>query len=357
MLKLVSIIVIILQLQYAQAEIIKNEQNLRKIFQEFQLFAQKEFFVNYPLPVNMELRLTGAGYSPMNGRAGFKDDLGYSVGRPDAVKADITLSFSKYRFSDDYSREGFIWVACHEVGHLVGGSPVNEYLKGFSAQEGLTIEGQADYFASSICMGKWLDWIKVKKLPNPEFNTQIVHEPFISDVCEKRFSKNSEIQNCRVKLMAATEAFRLVGDDDFKYSNMDYSRSEYMYTAHPKVECRGTTAFNAVMGFERPLCWFVPEKLKKLEIRTAINDSLGEPIEHKTFCGKMMINIEILQKNFEKAWWEPIWDTKNFKRVVRRNKKKLSSIASFCNSELQDDAEVSKKYLEIVRDIKQKLRM
>lgn len=353
---LIFIFILLTVSSVSKAEMIGNEQDLNRIFDEFERFSRHEFLTNYPIPVEMKLQITGASYTTMNGRTGFTNELNSSVGKPGAVKAHVQLFFSNHSFSENYSREGFIWIACHELGHLVGGDPINGYLEGFSSQEGLTIEGQADYFASEACMGKWLDWIEANNLSKSSFTDARTQDPSIPEDCEKRFNNLKDIENCQTKLMAAAEGFRLIGEKNFKYTNIDDSKIDYMYTAHPKLECRGATAFSAIMGFERPSCWFYPDKLKKLDLNQAIEDSLSEPIVNKTFCGKMNINLEIIQKNFEKKSWEFVWKIKNFKAIVREYKDQVNSMISFCKTKSLDDAEKTEKYLIMVVKMKRKLR-
>ncbi len=354
--KIFSVLLLLVSSTISKAEIFSDEKNLRSIFEEFERFARDEFLNDYLFPVEMGLKITGASYTPMNGSTGFINELNDSVGKSNAVKAHITLFFSKNSFSENYSREGFAWIACHELGHLVGGYPVNEYLKGFSSQEGLTIEAQADCFASDFCMGKWLDWVRTKHLPAIEFKFSLDRDPSILESCQSRFDNISEAISCETKLMAAAEGFRLIGDQDFKYHKIDNSKTDYMYTGHPKIACRGATVLNAVMGFERPSCWYYPEKLKNLDLKAAIQESLSETVNPKTFCGKMRNNLEIIQKNFEKNSWEPVWAIKNFKKMAKKYKRQVNSMMDFCETKSLDDSETSEKYLNMISEMQKKLR-
>lgn len=349
------ILFLLLHLSAGWAEILKTESDVQKIHSEFEAFAREVFLKDYYLPVDINLKFEKAWSYSMNGSAGFRDENGLTVGRPIAKRVQITLRFAPNQFWRNFYREGFVWIACHELGHIVGGEPVNELLKGFPGQEGLTIEGQADYFASKKCMDAWLRWVDTNHLPDPEFAPNDEESSVIENLCLKRFEDSNSSRKCQIQLLAAREGFRLI-DYDLKYLQVDKSRSDYMYTAHPKLNCRGATALNAVMGFERPICWFYPDTLKKLDLKSVLDRDLVVKNEKYTFCGNYKIDLEIIDKTFKKSPWEYKSTIKRLDKMAKKYQPAVTSMLQICQEDWADDTEVSKQYAKMVSELKKKIQ-
>src|SRR5690606_9857066 len=71
---------------------------------------------------------------------------------------------------------GFALVACHEVGHHIGGFPVNFFPR-------MSIEGQADYFANTKCL---------RNIFTPESNQEFIANnnvnEYAAESCQQYFA-------------------------------------------------------------------------------------------------------------------------------------------------------------------------
>ena len=112
----------------------------------------------------------------------------------------------------------FASTICHELGHIVGGFPQVMPTKKYSS------EGQADYFASNICLKKYLV-TRLKKVSISKF-----HE----DLCLENFSTEKEISLCR-NLMSISldklnvENFLTPRQAYFESNQLDESKSKSRY--------------------------------------------------------------------------------------------------------------------------------
>lgn len=52
---------------------------------------------------------------------------------------------------DGFSKEAYATIICHELGHIIGGAPYQD----FAGTEWSSREGQADYFAASQCLPRY----------------------------------------------------------------------------------------------------------------------------------------------------------------------------------------------------------
>jgi hypothetical protein len=111
------------------------------------------------------------------------------------------------------TKNAVIAVACHEIGHHLGGTP-------FYTGENLSVEGQADYYATLTCM---------KRLGIPSANASMV---------------------------LATAMARLGGEHDPSRSTRATERVTQTLQTHPRAQCRLDT-YDAGAGRQsRPRCWF-----------------------------------------------------------------------------------------------------
>ncbi len=164
-------------------------------------------------------------------------------------------------------------ILCHELGHHFGGAPKS--LRGKSSRRSWSsAEGQADYFATSFCMGKTLverDWDLYEKPLNDELVLGLVE---CNTFKCKRILKASLI----VSKMFASLKFSWKEPSFESRASREVLKTNYK---HPEPQCRLDTY---VAGFKcgrhrelefddqdpfyvscaqewsRPLCWFSPNK-------------------------------------------------------------------------------------------------
>ena len=166
------------------------------------------------------------------------------------------------------NEEAFILVVCHEIGHLLGGAPARNST--------ISLEGQADYFASTHCMKRILPQLEAYK--PVEASDDIIR------LCEK--SQDSSI--C-IRTLAGAQAlsnyFSWIVKEPFpeisRESGVVVSRT---ITSHPPAQCRLDTykrgAFckareeyvsfeDANLGYchqpqnKRPQCWYAIPKFEE----------------------------------------------------------------------------------------------
>jgi len=170
--------------------------------------------------------------------------------------------------------DGFSLVACHELGHHLGGFPAR----------GLSVEGQADYFANMKCHRRlWLEKDNLRGGAGPGVDA------FAAKRCAEVFESASPRALCTRSAMAglvmAKVAQALSGQAALaRFDAPDPSRAARTSAAHPAPQCRLDTHFQSALcvkpaaesfvfgdprpgactreeGFTvgvRPLCWYKP---------------------------------------------------------------------------------------------------
>lgn len=130
-------------------------------------------------------------------------------------------------------------IICHELGHLYAGAPYsNQDLK-------LTVEGMADYWATSVCLPKIIPEL-------PEVETIGSFEAYCNEdkICARTFQAGLVVSthfavNGKEKLPSLDERDPLVVEKTLK--------------THPSAQCRLDTFVNGYQRIEKPLCWMKEE--------------------------------------------------------------------------------------------------
>lgn len=166
-------------------------------------------------------------------------------------------------------------VACHEMGHHLGGAP--------RAPIGLSAEGQADYFATLKCLRRVFD--------DTDPETHIEAPEFVVDKCR---AAHADLKDFRICVRSSNAAFA-VGVFNAtlwprqripipQFDTPDLSRAQYTLSGYGSVQCRLDTSFQGALcnkpvseelsfsnptvgacstemgdreGY-RPLCWYRP---------------------------------------------------------------------------------------------------
>lgn len=145
---------------------------------------------------------------------------------------------ARYQYN---SVDGFALVACHELGHHLGGAPK---LGGDSSKTWITNEGQADYFGTTKCF---------RRYAQDDDNTALVQTMKIPAVvvkrCQKTFNLQEDVAICERGAIAGYHLARVLADIDWpkrkvSFDTPDRHRVWWTKDSHPKAQCRLDTYFH-----------------------------------------------------------------------------------------------------------------
>lgn len=179
------------------------------------------------------------------------------------------------------NKVGMAMVACHEIGHHLGGKPkVTRFLFPSWASN----EGQSDYFATLKCMRKYLriDPIDISAY---DLSTTAI------DMCEKAWTSDEEIQICKVTNVGSAALAGVLNDLRGASTPVSFDTPDPKVVSktdhkHPAAQCRLDTYFQGTLcdkdhndeidlssetsaqcnrkdGYTtgvRPLCWYKPKR-------------------------------------------------------------------------------------------------
>jgi hypothetical protein len=180
--------------------------------------------------------------------------------------------------------DAFALVACHEVGHHIGGAPKK---RSFFSSSWASNEGQADYWGTSKCLRKFME-----DDDNVSLMSKIEVPALAKEKCESSFSKSgNELAMCLRGAMAGmslANLFRALRnlEDPLQFDTPDPRVVKKTNDSHPAPQCRLDTYFHGALcdrdayqdadqkdpsvGFcnrrdnytdgIRPLCWYKPKK-------------------------------------------------------------------------------------------------
>lgn len=173
----------------------------------------------------------------------------------DTVNASAQRMGTTYRINmygglarhPEMNMDGFTLVACHELGHHLGGAPkIGGWFSNWASNE-----GQSDYFAGLQCLRRlWPDE------ENAEFVEQNEIDPFLLEKCDEAWGTVEEINLCaRIGSagMVVTALFRALREEDAEphYSTPDPKRVTRTSHSHPATQCRLDTYFQAGLCTKR----------------------------------------------------------------------------------------------------------
>ncbi len=180
------------------------------------------------------------------------------------------------------SKDAFILVLCHEIGHLLGGAPT------WKPYNFVSSEGQADYYSTLKCFRKYM-----KSENNADFLKNKAIHPVALEGCDNSFQIKENKDICLRSSLAAQGLARVVAE----LSNLDfipqfdtpdpYERMFILFNGYPKPQCRIDTLLagslckvndkvdvlnndlynesvcSEIKGHDsgaRPKCWYVPRE-------------------------------------------------------------------------------------------------
>ncbi len=127
--------------------------------------------------------------------------------------------------------DGMMLVACHEMGHHLGGQPL------FNGGDWASNEGEADYFGVTKCLRKTLGTKSVENL-----------DPFAKAACDKAWGADADgKKKCYVAAEAGYALADLLGElggtGTPQYNTPDTSVVAQTNDEHPAAQCRLDTYF------------------------------------------------------------------------------------------------------------------
>ncbi len=161
------------------------------------------------------------------------------------------------------TEDGLALVACHEIGHHLGGSPR------YTAQGGqwASVEGQSDYFSTAKCLRKYF---------RATGSGQVQADPAARSACQSLWQSSTDVELCARAAMAGQSAANLMWvlggrrGQSPTFTNPDPSVVTKVYESHPQPQCRMDTYFHGALcnanedqatsctalQTRRPSCWF-----------------------------------------------------------------------------------------------------
>lgn len=146
----------------------------------------------------------------------------------DKNKSDWRIVFHGALYRDKrVTDDGFIMTVCHELGHLLGGAP-------FKLGKETSAEGQADYWASTVCAKKYFT----------EFPEEVVmSNGFVRDQCAKKYVNDIPAQKiCYRTTMAGYSLASFLGmqteGTQPRFENPDKHVVDVTDQLHPLAQCR-----------------------------------------------------------------------------------------------------------------------
>lgn len=210
--------------------------------------------------------------------------------------SNSTVNASAQRFGNTYTinmygglarhqvmtKDGFMLVACHEIGHHIGGAP--KIASWWGSNDWATNEGGSDYFASLRCMRAMFN-----ETDTLEFIKNAQIDPFLRTKCEEMYQTQAEENLCmRIGMAGFTGAslFHTMSGttNPLRFDLPDPNVVTKTSDSHPKPQCRLDTYFQGGLCLHdmavelsdndpvvgtcnestgqssglRPRCWFKP---------------------------------------------------------------------------------------------------
>ncbi len=157
--------------------------------------------------------------------------------------------------------DSFALILCHELGHAMGGAPykksktMDQFGETITTVSWSSAEGQADYYATSSCMKKYLE---------EEDNGDFLQNADIPDSLIDRCSQNTQDPLgqaiCIRSALAIIPALTIINPnkDSLSFSTPDQNLSDSTLLGYPTLQCRMDTYLHGATGEEKPRCWYLP---------------------------------------------------------------------------------------------------
>lgn len=162
--------------------------------------------------------------------------------------------------------EAHALVACHEIGHILGGTPrltIKDFIWSSS-------EGQSDYFATGICLKRYFKFLEIQK---PSIEPQDIPETSYT-LCRTQYESDLDFKVCLRSSKAIVGFGRLMMHLNKSIPQLGIDTpsqntvSKTMLNSYPDEQCRIDTLFQGSLCPEgqfpcqgkdigaRPACWY-----------------------------------------------------------------------------------------------------
>src|SRR3989339_341202 len=143
--------------------------------------------------------------------------------------------------------DGFVLVACHELGHQIGGAPKGRtlFFKSWASNE-----GQSDYFAALKCLKRVFE-----KEDNITDVASMQVDPVAANACEQSLPNLYEQSICKRVAMAGQSVARLfaaLGGGSGSFSTPDRNVVSRTNNSHPSTQCRLDTYLAGALCHQDP---------------------------------------------------------------------------------------------------------
>ena len=137
------------------------------------------------------------------------------------------------------TQDGMALVACHELGHHLGGAPK------YGGTDWASNEGEADYFANSKCLHRMFG-----DSASAVFTRMASDDQVAKAACAASYKSKGERALCLRSTaagMSVTQLFRALRSQDAQphYDTPDQTVVTEMFDAHPDTQCRLDTYYQA----------------------------------------------------------------------------------------------------------------
>lgn len=140
------------------------------------------------------------------------------------------------------TKDGFLFAACHEIGHHLGGFPKEKDLPW------CTVEGQADYFANLRCMKEIL-----RGDPENAGARRLKLPRNIVQRCSKMYADEDSVNVCLRSTKAAEDAYKFLQAKESKKDADESLFNRFLMPVtetimrYPEITCRAETAYRGAI--------------------------------------------------------------------------------------------------------------
>ena len=229
------------------------------------VYRIKEYYTPIFKELGKDLNVYSDWSFPMNNAFATQDKNGTSV-----------YFFGLFTKNKYMSKDAFLFVACHEIGHHLGGFPKNNFLPWAS------VEGQADYFAASKCYRELLE----NDSENAKAESLVLPES-IKSQCKTQYTDEDQYRICLRAARAAEDVGKLID-----YMNTQTEKDEVILlqpepaavaetsSKHPAPICRAIGILQAALC-NRPSDIAIDDKDETIG---ACHEKNGDVVGNRVHC-------------------------------------------------------------------------